>query len=376
MSLSELKTLEEFENFIKSDKLTIVDFWATWCGPCIKIAPWLKEQAEKDEHKDIQFGKVDVDDNAQASEKAEISCMPTFKIYKAGKLINTIEGADKEELEKMFKLDDSKIDELKKKQEEEELKKAQAEKVMPMLKAEDEYNNFIKAKNITFSNFYVDGYKESCTNLQEFLLDLCQDESNKNFNSEDNINVMRCDLNEHGVLGNVLKIRSLPHLRVNYNGQFIKVIDDFDKSKSQDLLDEMIKLSNMTEDEINLLITERKAEEERLSKLVKQLDEEKEYMDAINDSTADLVVVDYYATWCGPCIRFAPTFIKMADEYSKKEGKTVKFFKIDCDKNSAAKKHAVVKCYPTFKLWKNGVKKDEMEGAGEAPLRELIEKHL
>merc|ERR1712173_36876 len=79
--------------------------------------------AEKHSSDKMQIAKCDVDANSEASEKAKISCMPTFKIYKDGTLLNTIEGADKKELEKMFELkNEEEIEKLKQKQVEEELK--------------------------------------------------------------------------------------------------------------------------------------------------------------------------------------------------------------------------------------------------------------
>jgi len=359
----ELKTLSEYEELIKSDKITIVDFWASWCGPCINIAPWFIEQSEK--YPKINFAKVDVDVNSEASESAGIACMPTFKVFKSGELINTIEGADKTKLEEMFKLDDAGIEALQKEQEEEKAKKEKIEKALPMVKTTTEYDNFINNKErVTLVNFYVDGYNDKTSGLLDTLHKASEDDANKNISSE---NCMRCDLNEHGQLGNHLKIRSLPHLRVNFNGELVKIIDD------NVALSEIEELVKKPKEDIQKAIDDRKADEARLAALVPQLDEEAAYMDAIKEESAALVVVDYYATWCGPCIRFAPTFIKMADEY---KDKNVKFYKIDCDKNTAAKKHADVKCFPTFKLWKAGKKVDEMEGAGEKALKDLIEKNL
>ena len=95
----QLDTFEAFETTVlkaPEDKLVVVDFWATWCGPCIRFSPTFEKMAG--ELSDVLFFKVDVDKNAQASEHAKISCMPTFKIYKAGKCLDTIEGASEAKL--------------------------------------------------------------------------------------------------------------------------------------------------------------------------------------------------------------------------------------------------------------------------------------
>merc|ERR1712173_356983 len=113
--------------------------------------------SEKYSSDKMQIAKCDVDENSEASEKAKISCMPTFKVYKDGTLLNTIEGANKEELEKMFELkDDKDIEKLKQKQVEEELKLLKLEKTIPMIKNKAEYDTFIKEpeNQLTFINFY------------------------------------------------------------------------------------------------------------------------------------------------------------------------------------------------------------------------------
>uniref|UniRef100_A0A7N8YIW1 Thioredoxin n=1 Tax=Mastacembelus armatus TaxID=205130 RepID=A0A7N8YIW1_9TELE len=70
---------DEFRALLKEagDKLVVVDFSATWCGPCKKIAPEYEDLSKKPENKNVVFLKVDVDE-------AEV-CMPTFHFYKNGK---------------------------------------------------------------------------------------------------------------------------------------------------------------------------------------------------------------------------------------------------------------------------------------------------
>ena len=83
------------ENFKKdvldSTKLTLVDFWAAWCGPCKQIGPVLAEIA--DEKKDIlKVVKLNIDDNPQIPQKYGIRGIPTLILFKEGKLIDTIIG--------------------------------------------------------------------------------------------------------------------------------------------------------------------------------------------------------------------------------------------------------------------------------------------
>ena len=100
MPVNVLETLADYETAIKSDSLTVVDFWATWCGPCIRIAPAFKELAEA--NPDVNFCKVDVDDNDEAAGAAGIKCMPTFKFFKGGNCVDTLEGANKEAIVNMI----------------------------------------------------------------------------------------------------------------------------------------------------------------------------------------------------------------------------------------------------------------------------------
>ena len=88
-----LATLDEYKEEIKSSKLVVIDFTASWCPPCQMIAPKFAELSEKVKDK-ATLVKIDVDDNSAASEAAEISCMPTFQFYKDGNKIHEIQGAN------------------------------------------------------------------------------------------------------------------------------------------------------------------------------------------------------------------------------------------------------------------------------------------
>jgi thioredoxin 1 len=80
------------EEVAKSDKTVLIDFWATWCGPCRMIAPIVEELAVEYEGK-AKIGKVDVDENQQIAIKFGVRSIPTLLIFKDGKLKDTIIGA-------------------------------------------------------------------------------------------------------------------------------------------------------------------------------------------------------------------------------------------------------------------------------------------
>ena len=76
---------------LQADKPVVVDLWATWCRPCLMVAPILDELAEEYEGR-INFVKVDVDQNPKTATKYGIMSIPTLLIFKNGEPISNIVG--------------------------------------------------------------------------------------------------------------------------------------------------------------------------------------------------------------------------------------------------------------------------------------------
>ncbi|XP_077331385.1 thioredoxin-like [Lithobates pipiens] len=96
--VKQIESAKEFEAFLTSagDKLVVVDFTASWCGPCRRIAPIYEELSKT--HSDVFFCKVDVDDVTDLSESCGIKAMPTFQFYKNKAKVGEICGADEAKL--------------------------------------------------------------------------------------------------------------------------------------------------------------------------------------------------------------------------------------------------------------------------------------
>ena len=88
-------TSENFETLKKGDKPLVIDFWATWCGPCRMIAPVIEKMAKKYEGQ-IVVGKCDVEENEDLATMYNIRNIPTVLFFKNGIVIDKLVGAQGE----------------------------------------------------------------------------------------------------------------------------------------------------------------------------------------------------------------------------------------------------------------------------------------
>lgn len=90
MSVKTVTTANFDTEVLKADKPVLLDFWASWCGPCKMLSPLVDEIAE--EHSEFIVGKVNVDEENELASRFGIMSIPTLLVFKNGELVNRSTG--------------------------------------------------------------------------------------------------------------------------------------------------------------------------------------------------------------------------------------------------------------------------------------------
>ncbi|KAK2198192.1 bifunctional Thioredoxin domain/Thioredoxin-like superfamily/Thioredoxin [Babesia duncani] len=95
--VKQVQTIEEFTTFVSRPEVLVVDFFATWCGPCVKFAPVFEEIAKA--YPKATFIKVNIEEIPELQTTYAITSIPAFKVIKDGKVVGEAVGANRQTLE-------------------------------------------------------------------------------------------------------------------------------------------------------------------------------------------------------------------------------------------------------------------------------------
>ncbi|KIS68700.1 putative thioredoxin II [Mycosarcoma maydis] len=99
MVVKTIESYEEFQTLINGDKPVVIDFWATWCGPCKVIGPIFEKISDTPAGEKLGFYKVDVDAQDKIAAEVGIKAMPTFVFFKGGQVVKQVVGANPQALQ-------------------------------------------------------------------------------------------------------------------------------------------------------------------------------------------------------------------------------------------------------------------------------------
>jgi len=194
---------EDFDEILKNNEFVVVDFTATWCGPCQGFAPIFKNMAKKQRdsgknmlgtEKMVKFVKVEQTENKEIMEKAGVSCYPSFYLYKNGEKVDKLEGADENSLKLKIKtmIDPEYV----------EIHYAEYSKTLSDLKKQIEEND------VVFLDFTA-SWCPPCKMIGPVFEELAESLKDKS-----GVKFLKVDVDDNEEAGTEFKVRSMPTFKV------------------------------------------------------------------------------------------------------------------------------------------------------------------
>jgi len=103
MPVQEITSDKQFNSVISQTPLVVIDFYAEWCGPCKQIAPNFNALSNQKECEAVKFFKLNIDTVPEIAKLCKVKSIPTFISFKNGKLYNTVNGANMDNIVNMVK---------------------------------------------------------------------------------------------------------------------------------------------------------------------------------------------------------------------------------------------------------------------------------
>ena len=293
---------DEFEA-ATSKGYVFVDFWAPWCGPCVQLAPHVKAVAKKLDGK-MSFYKINTDNNKKYMQQYEIGGIPALLIFKDGKMIKKLVGY-REEATLLKELTT--------------ILKVSKEKIYVRAIKDDEFEA-ATSKGYVFVDFWAP-WCGPCVQLAPHVKAVAKKLDGKmsfyKINTDNNKKYMQ-----------QYEIGGIPALLIFKDGKMIKKLVGYREEAT--LLKELTTILEMPKEKI--------------------------YVRAIKDDEFEAatgigyVFVDFWAPWCGPCVRLAPHVKAVAKKLDSK----MSFYKINTDNNKKYMKQYEIRGIPTLLIFKDG----------------------
>jgi thioredoxin 1 len=322
----EVKTVQEFHEIISSsgDNLVVVDFYATWCGPCMYMAPIFIATSEKLEYKDVIFIKVNVDeDGGWIANEARVTNLPTFQFYKKGSKVHEFSGASEQLL------------------------------ISTLNTQASVGKSTSKTHSVTPHTVKTKGGKVTTVKTTLHSGGKISDSKSPKHTAKPSSTVKTSTGGQKTITYTFSNLGDLKDV--------LELLQTSDGDHSQ-IHDKLVKIQSKKP-------SESEESSHGIGKALHVTTRE-EFSEVLEQAGNNLVVVDFFATWCGPCMYMAPIFAETSEKYEN-----VTFVKVDVDHDGGISGYQRVSGLPTFQFFKKGSKISEFSGASKELLISTIDSH-